>query len=162
MPRWLLSLAHVLMTHPLLVYHPPFARSRTGETSMLNVMRDILRHLKWVLVVVALAMLGYLGSYFDPRARRGAASDWAARVDGATISSQDFLQIARSQDDYYRRLLGPQYDQMKQNLKVGSQAIQTLVDRQLVLAQARALGLSATKSAISKAILENPNFKDPS
>ena len=130
---------------------------------MLNVMRDNLRHLKWVLVVVALAMLGYLGSYFDPRVKSsGPSSDWAARVDGQSIPAQEFLEIARTQDDYYRKLLGTQYEPMKKNLKLGSQAIQTLVDRQLVLTQARTLGLSATNSAISKAILENPSFKDPS
>jgi peptidyl-prolyl cis-trans isomerase D len=130
---------------------------------MLNVMRDNLRHLKWVLVIVALAMLGYLGSYFDPRAKRnGPSADWAAKVDGRTIASTEFLEIARTQDDYYRKLLGTQYEPMKKSLKVGSQAIQTLVDRQLVLAEARALGLTATKDAISKAILDNPSFKDPS
>ena len=129
---------------------------------MLNVMRDNLKHLKWVLVVVALAMLGYLGSYFDPRVKRGAASDWAARVDGRSISTQEFLQVARGQDDYYRKLLGGQYEQMKKNLKLGSLAIQSLVDRQLVLAEAKALGLSATREAISKAIVESPEFKDPS
>jgi peptidyl-prolyl cis-trans isomerase D len=151
------------MTHPALDYHPRFAHRSTGETSMLNVMRDNLRHLKWVLVVVALAMLGYLGSYFDPRVRSGAASnDWAARVDGDAISAQEFLEVARSQDDYYRRLLGTQYEPMKKNLKLGSQAIQTLVDRRLVLAEAQALGLAATKGEISKAILDNPSFKDPS
>jgi peptidyl-prolyl cis-trans isomerase D len=83
-------------------------------------------------------------------------------VDGHAISAQDFLQIARSQDDYYRKLLGGQYEPMKKNLKLGSQAIQGLVDRQLILAEARALGLKTTKEAISKAILENPEFKDPS
>jgi len=130
---------------------------------MLNVMRDNLRHLKWVLVVVALAMLGYLGSYFDPRVKSGAqSSDWAARVDGRTIPAQEFLEIARTQDDYYRKLLGTQYEPMRKSLKLGSQAIQTLVDRQLVIAQANAMGLSAPNSAISKAILANPSFKDPS
>ena len=130
---------------------------------MLNVMRDNLRHLKWVLVVVALAMLMYLGSYFDPRQRSGAvSSDWAAKVDGHTIPTQEFLQVARTQDDYYRRLLGQQYESMKKTLKLGTQSIQSLIDRRLVLAEARAMGLSATKEAISKAILENPNFKDPS
>ena len=131
---------------------------------MLNVMRDNLKHLKWVLVVVAFAMLLYLGSFFDRGGgRRGGPSvDWAARVDGQAISTQEFLQIARGQDDYYRKLLGAQYEQMKKNLKLGSQAIQSLVDRRIVLAEARALGLSATKDAISKAIVENPNFKDPS
>lgn len=130
---------------------------------MLNVMRDNLRHLKWVLVVVALAMLGYLGSYFDPRVRNaGMSADWAARVDGHAIPTQEFLQVARTQDDYYRRLLGGQYEQMKKTLRLGTQSIQSLIDRQLILAEARALGLSTTKEAISKAILENPNFKDPS
>jgi len=130
---------------------------------MLNVMRDNLRHLKWVLVVVAVAMLGYLGAYFDPRVKnRGTSSDWAARVDGTAIPTQEFLEVARTQDDYYRKLLGDQYEQMKKNLKVGSQAVQTLVDRQLVLTEARELGLSATREAISKVILENPSFKDAS
>src|SRR6185436_12570174 len=133
------------------------------ETSMLNVMRDNLRHLKWVLVVVALAMLMYLGSYFDPRQGRGAASaDWAARVDGQAISTQRFLEAARSQDDYYKQLLGTQYEPMKKSLKLGSQAIQTLVDRELVLREAHKMGLAATKTEISKAILSNPSFKDPS
>ena len=130
---------------------------------MLNVMRDNLRHLKWVLVIVAVAMLGYLGSYFDPRVKRtGPASDWAARVDGQTITTQEFIEVARSQDDYYRKLLGAQYEPMKKTLKLGSQTIQSLVDRQLVLREARALGLVPTKEAISKAILDNPSFKDPS
>ena len=130
---------------------------------MLNVMRDNLKHLKWVLVVVAFAMLLYLGSFFDPGMQRGDASaGWAARVDGKAISTQEFLQIARGQDDYYRKLLGEQYDQMKKNLRLGSQAIQSLVDRQVVLLEARALGLSTPKEAISKAILDNPDFKDPS
>ena len=147
---------------PTLDYHSDFARRSTGETSMLNVMRDNLRHLKWVLVVVALAMLLYLGSYFDPsQGTNDASSDWAARVDGRAIPAQEFLEIARTQDDYYRKLLGTQYEPMKKNLKLGSQAIQTLVDRQLVLTQARTLGLSATNGAISKSILENPSFKDP-
>jgi peptidyl-prolyl cis-trans isomerase D len=152
-----------LKGRPPLHYHAPFARGVTGDTTMLNVMRDNLRHLKWILVVVALAMLFYLGSYFDKGTRRGrVAADWAAKVDGQTISTQEFLVTARSQDDYYHRLLGSQYEQMKKSLKVGSAAIQTLVDRQLVLTEARGLGLTATKDAISKAILENPSFKDAS
>ena len=130
---------------------------------MLNHMRNNLKHLKWVLVIVALALLGYLGSYFDPRVKHGmAASDWAARVDGHPISTQEFLQIARTQDEYYRRLLGTQYEQMKKNLHLGSQTIQTLIDRHIVLGEARALGLRATKEEISKQIIESPSFKDAS
>src|SRR5262245_47288222 len=59
-------------------YHARFVEAgASGEPSMLNVMRDNLRHLKWVLIVVAVAMLGYLGAYFDPRAYRRSSRDWA-------------------------------------------------------------------------------------
>jgi peptidyl-prolyl cis-trans isomerase D len=129
---------------------------------MLNVMRDNLRHLKWVLVLVAASLLLYLGAFLDPSSGTGASTDWAARVDGKAISSQEFMEAARRQDEYYRRLLSGQYDAMKKNLRVGSMTIQSLIDRRLVIAEARELGLSATKSEISHAILENPSFKDAS
>lgn len=130
---------------------------------MLNVMRDNLKHLKWVLGVVALSMLFYLGAYFDPRSyAKGAGQDWAAKVDGEPIPTQDFILVAQRQDEYYRRLLSGQYEQMKKNLKVGSQSIRSMIDRKLVLADAKALGLSATREEISKAIIDNPSFKDAS
>ena len=38
---------------------------------------------------VALAMLGYLGSYFDPRVKGGAmSSEWAARVDARSVMTR--------------------------------------------------------------------------
>jgi peptidyl-prolyl cis-trans isomerase D len=144
-------------------YHLRFARSEPGETSMLNVMRDNLKHLKWVLGAVALSLLLYLGAYFDPRSySKATSSDWAARIDGQAISTQEFLDVARRQDEYYRRLLSGQYESMKKNLHVGTQAIQSLIDRRLVLQDARAQGLLATKDEISRAILDSPNFKDAS
>ena len=80
---------------------------------MLNVMRDNLKHLKWVLWGVAASMLLYLGAFFDWRGSAATGTDWAARIDGHVITAQEFLEVARSQDERYRSLLGPQYDQMK-------------------------------------------------
>src|SRR5580765_6241292 len=77
--------ASILSADPALDYHARFARRNFGESRMLNVMRDNLRHLKWVLVVVALAMLGYLGSYFDTRQRADTPTGWAAKIDGEAI-----------------------------------------------------------------------------
>ena len=128
---------------------------------MLNVMRDNLRHLRWVLWGVAASMLLYLGAFFDWRGAASTGGDWAARIDGQAIPAEEFLQVARSQDERYRALLGPQYEQMKKNLRLGSQSIETLVDRRLVLASARSMGLEATPEEISRSILESPEFKDP-
>ncbi|HEX4825216.1 MAG TPA: peptidyl-prolyl cis-trans isomerase [Candidatus Polarisedimenticolaceae bacterium] len=129
---------------------------------MLNVMRDNLRHLKWVLGAVALSMLFYLGAYFDPRSyNKGAAGDWAAKVDGKEITRDEFLVVARRQDENYRRMAGAQYEQIKKSLQIGSQAIQGLIDKRIVIADADKLGLRATREEISRAILEDPSFKDP-
>ena len=80
-------------------------------------MRDNLRHLKWVLVLVALALLGYLGAFLDPQESPDVPSGWAATIDDETITADEFLRVARTQDDYYARLLGGQYDQMKKSLR---------------------------------------------
>jgi peptidyl-prolyl cis-trans isomerase D len=129
---------------------------------MLNVMRDNLKHLKWVLIAVAASLLLYLGAFFDRGAgQKGSTGDWAARIDGHAISTQEFMEVARRQDEYYRRMLAGQYDAMKKNIRVGSMAIQSLIDRRLVLEDAKSMGLSATKTEISRAIIENPSFKDP-
>ena len=127
---------------------------------MLNVMRDNLRHLKWVLWGVAASMLLYLGAFFDWRGAGATGTDWAARIDGQTIPAAEFIQVAQSQDERFRSLLGPQYEQMKKSLRLGSQSIETLIDRRLVLASARSMGLTATREEISRSILESPEFKD--
>jgi peptidyl-prolyl cis-trans isomerase D len=137
-----------------------FDGSEPEIAPMLNVMRDNLRHLKWVLWGVAASMLLYLGSFFDWRGSAATGSDWAARIDGHAVPAEEFLQIARSQDERYRSLLGPQYDQMKKGLRLGSQSIDALVDRRLVLASAKALGLEATKEEVSRSILDSEEFKD--
>jgi peptidyl-prolyl cis-trans isomerase D len=128
---------------------------------MLNVMRENLKHLKWVLWIVAVSMVLYLGVYFTGSSRRGGAdADWAAKVDGQTISTREFLEVARRMDEYYRKVLGAQYDQLKPQLQLGRQVIQQLVDEQLILAEARKLGLAASPSEISRQILADPQFHD--
>lgn len=126
---------------------------------MLNVMRENLRHLKWVLWIVAASMVLYLGVYFG-RSGTGSQGDWAAEVDGTAISTREFLETARRADEYYRRLFGAQFEQFKTQLRLGSQVIQTLVDNRVMLAEARQLGLGATPDEISRHILSDPNLKD--
>src|SRR5262249_35242270 len=102
------------------------------------------------------------GAYFDPRAYRRSSRDWAARIDGETISPDELYQAARQRDEFYRRLLGQGYDSMKKSLRLGAEAMGTLIDRKLVLAEARAMGLRTTKEEVSRQILDSPMFKDAS
>ena len=132
---------------------------------MLNVMRDNLQHLKWVLVVVALAMLRYLGSYFDPRAQRGGRGVRLGRARSTAKRSRRRSSCASlaPRTTTTGGLLGEQYEQMKKSLKLGTQAIQTLDRSPARLGRgARSGPCARRKTPISKAILENPSFKDPS
>jgi len=127
---------------------------------MLNVMRQNLKSLKWVLWVVAIAMTLYLGKFFLDSGRRD-AGNWVARVNGAEIGRREFLSTARSIDANYRRILGENYEQFRQSLQIGTQAVRQLVQRKLILADARRLGLSAGEAELQDRILSDPSFKDP-
>ena len=132
---------------------------------MLNAMRENFRHLKWVLWIVAISMVLYLGYYFGGSGggrRSGADEDWAAVVDDSTIGSREFLEAARRADEYYRQVLGDQYEQVREQLQLGRQVVQSLVDRRVMLAEARSLGLAASPAEVSREILSQPTFRDES
>ncbi len=128
---------------------------------MLNVMRENLKHLKWVLWIVAISMVLYLGVYFTGDSKQGGEdADWAAKVDGRSIPTRQFLDVARRADEYYRKLFGAQYDQLRPQLQLGRQVVQQLVDEQVVLFEARKLGLEASQAEVARQIFADPQFRD--
>lgn len=129
---------------------------------MLNVFRENLKHLKWVLWIVALSMVMYLGAYFVGGDKGGTGADWVAKVEGRTISTQEFLEAARRQDEIYRKMLGQNYDQFRASLNLGTQVVQQLIDRQIMLAEARKAGIGASKEDLQSRILADPGLKDAS
>jgi len=127
---------------------------------MLNVMRENLRHLKWVLVLVAVSMVGYLGYDCRRGGAAGPSGPWAARVNGDAIAEQRFIRTARLIDQRYRQLFGDGYPDIQKQLRVGSVAVQALIDDELVLQDARRLGLAVSKEDVARAIREDPGFHD--
>lgn len=129
---------------------------------MLNVFRENLKHLKWLLWIVAASMTLYLGAYFfRSRDGDGAGSSWAARVDGEPISTTKYFESARRMDDYYRQLMGEQYERVRSQLNLGQQVIQSLVDERIQIHEARALGLEASSEEVARYIQNDPRLKDP-
>lgn len=127
---------------------------------MLNVFRENLSHLKWVLVLVALSMVLYLGYYFIDDDTTMPTEGWAAKVGDRVVSADEFLRAARRQDDFYRRLLGPQYEQLKPQIRLGDQVVQSLIDRRIALEEAAKLGLDATNEEVARRITADPTFRD--
>ncbi len=130
---------------------------------MLNVLRESFKegpYLKMVLVAVAAGLVLYLGSYFACDSPGAVAADWAARVNGREIKVRQFLGAAREMDQYYRQLFGTNYDQLRQSLQLGQQAIESLIQQEIILQDARRLGLSSAAAEVAERIRANPSFLD--
>ncbi|MFQ5668944.1 MAG: SurA N-terminal domain-containing protein [Acidobacteriota bacterium] len=127
---------------------------------MLKLMRDNLKSLSWVLaLVVAAFVFAVFADYGGHNAWLGSTSAWAARVNGQPIPVQDLYTAARNLDNYYRNLLGESYDSRKLNLKLGQQAVNQLVQEQLILDHAHSLGLKATPGEIAREIVRDPSLQ---
>jgi len=127
---------------------------------MLNTMRENLRHLKWVLWIVAISMVLSMGYYFARRDPGGPGAGWAARVNGAEVGEREFLRAARNFDLYYRQLFGDNYADLRSQLRIGSIAMQALIEERLVLQDAGRLGLKSSKAQVAEAIRNDPRFHD--
>jgi peptidyl-prolyl cis-trans isomerase D len=136
--------------------------SPRGEPNVLNVLRKSFKeqpYLKWLLVVVAASFILYLGSFFT--GTDAAESDsWAARVNDEEISTREVQNAARRLDQYYRQLLGPTYDQHREQLQINSQALQTLVEERVMRQDARRMGLHVSKADVADYIRADPNLRD--
>lgn len=131
---------------------------------MLNYMRDSLKGGSWpklVLALVAVGLVAYLGAYFSCESGPRQGGDWAASVNGAEIPTRLFLTTARNIDQRYRELFGDNYEQFKQQAQIGTQAIQSLIERELILQDAARLGLAVSEEELVERIREADELKDP-
>ena len=126
---------------------------------MLQQMREWFRYLKWVLLIIVLMFVWWA---FDPTGRSAPRREqsWAARVNGAEISIAAFQSQARRLDSTYQSILGPQYQQQRAFLRVGRQAIDGLVEAELLYQEARRQGVVASSEEVAQAITREPGLQE--
>jgi peptidyl-prolyl cis-trans isomerase D len=126
---------------------------------MLQQMRDWFRYLKWVLLVIVAMFVWWS---FDPSGRSAprTGGPWAARVNGEEISITAFQNQARRLDSTYQSLLGPQYAQQRGFLQVGRQAIDSLVEMELLYQEAARQGVVVSSGEVAEAITRDPNLQE--
>lgn len=122
---------------------------------MLNAFRDNLKSLKWVLWLVAVAMIGFLGSYFisPGNAPTGPLAE-VASVDGAKITTIEVQRRAQQIDRTNRERFGEAYEQLVQNFPPGQIALNSLIEHRLILGDAERLGLDASPEEVASFIYE--------
>lgn len=125
-------------------------------------LRDNLRHLKFVLwgVVFVFVLLVFV-DWGSGRAG-GGRSDAAVKIGNREISEQEFVEQVRRLQDLYQRQLGDNWDQFKNQVNLGEQAVQQMVERQLMLDEAEDAGLVVSEAEVRDRILSLPVFTDES
>ena len=132
---------------------------------MLNVMRSNLRHLKWILGIVAFSMVLYLGSYFDAdmllgKRRGGADKDWAAIVGKTEIPTVELQRHLGNLEEGYRQQFQGQFDAFRKALRLPQMALNDLINRTLMIEEAHRMGLTVSDVELRAAIVSHPAFRN--
>lgn len=131
---------------------------------MLKSMRDSFHHLKWILLAVVAAFvfgfvfidMGLGGGGFGGAAQN---AQFAARVNGETITYNDYFRALKNYEDMYRQMYGNQFTpEMVHAMGLPRQVLDALVDQRLLTQQADRLHLSATPEEIRRKLLSIPTF----
>lgn len=105
-------------------------------------------------IILSFALWG-IGDYFS-----GNQLETVAEVDGEIINNIEFANSYQRQLRNYQSMLGEQFSkEMADQLGVKNETLQTMINRQLMLMEAGALGLVAPDQAVLGTVQSNPMFK---
>ncbi|HEX2833269.1 MAG TPA: peptidyl-prolyl cis-trans isomerase [Thermoanaerobaculia bacterium] len=133
---------------------------------MLKVMRDSFHHLKWILIaVVAAFVFGFV--FIDMGLGGGGIGGstgdqaFAARVNGETISYNDFYRSMKRLEDMYKQAYGQQFTpEMAAQMGLSKQVLDNLIEQRLLTQEARRLNIEASPEEVRRKLLELPQFAD--
>lgn len=133
---------------------------------MLKVMRDTFQNLKWVLLaVVAAIIVGFV--FIDMGLGGGVAGGaqeprpFAARVNGETITVNDYYREIARLEGMYRQMYGQQFTpEMVQAMGLPKQVLDSLIDKRLLGQEAARLNLTASPEEVRRKLLSLPNFTE--
>ncbi len=113
--------------------------------------------IKVILGVVILAFVLYFGF----TGRGSSAGEVVAKVDGLNIRGREFMRAYREMMERYRALLGNQVpEEMLEKLDIKRMVLDGLIERTLLLVEAKNLGLKVNNQELRDAIAEFPLFQE--
>jgi len=129
---------------------------------MLLHMREWFRFLKLFLLLPIIAMFIWwaVGVWGGGMSDRREGVTWAAKVNGAEIPIATFQSYARQIEATYQSVLGEQYAQQRSLIHIGDQAINTLVDEELIHQEALRQGITASPREVAEAITRDPSLQE--
>jgi peptidyl-prolyl cis-trans isomerase D len=129
-----------------------------GSSLMLDFLRK--RKRSWIIVLLlGIIVITFIAFYGGGKYQDQGSSDIAA-VNGETISQREFAAHYQRALDRYRELLkGTLTPEMLKNLNIKANLLEELVQKKLVLQEARSLGLMATDEELANSIAQVPEFQ---
>jgi peptidyl-prolyl cis-trans isomerase D len=130
---------------------------------MLKSMRDSFHQLKWILLAVVVAFVfGFV--FIDMGLGRSVAGrqtdqNFAARVNGDTISTSEYYRALKNYEDMYRQMYGERFTtQAAEQMGIPKQVLDALIDQRLLEQEAARMHLTATPEEVRKKLLSIPTF----
>ena len=129
--------------------------------TMLDRMRRHKGWLKWSLALVVLTFVVFYIPDFFTASTGAAPSEVLAEVEGHDITVREFQRRYRAQLQAYRNAYGAQMnEQLLRQLGIEQQILQTLVDEEAMVAEARRQGISVSDVEVRQRILTLPAFQE--
>jgi peptidyl-prolyl cis-trans isomerase D len=125
---------------------------------MLRIMREHAQSwmLKGILILVAVSFISWGGYSFF----REKKVTYAAKVNGVTIEWREYSDALQNAIKQYRETLGPSFsEKMIQEFHLQDKILDGLIDKVLVLQEAKRLGLSVSDEELREAIESIPSFQ---
>jgi peptidyl-prolyl cis-trans isomerase D len=128
---------------------------------MLKVFREKFQNLKWILwfVVFVFVLLIFVDWGMGRGSSRGSMDGVAAKIGKTTITETQFVKEMRNTEQRFRSMYGDQFEQLRGQLDVPTITMQNLIDRQLLLRQADALGIEVSDKEVLEKITSFPAFQ---
>jgi len=127
---------------------------------MLKLMRDQFRNLKIILwfVVVVFVLLIFV-DWGTGRQRGRGGANVAAQVGDVLITEAQFLKELRATEERYRQIYGQQFENVRNQIDFATLTVQNLIDRELLVRQARAMGLAVSDKELLERITSLQVFR---
>ncbi len=149
---------------------PETARGSTFNNSGLRFMLDILRAntkstFTWLIVIGIVVVFAI---NFGPGSLSkggggcaGGSAAYAARVNGKAIPASEWERQYRQLYSMYRQQAGDAFTrELAEQLQLPTQALDQIVDRELVVQEARRRGLTVGKDELTRAVHAIPSFQE--
>ena len=131
---------------------------------MLKILRDNLKYLSWILWLVILVFVVFVFVDFGGGlggTNGGRSGSVAVTVGDEIVSQKEFEREYRQLESQYREALGEQWSsEMAERMQLPRQALERLIDRSLMVAEARRQGIRVADADVAGAILEIPALQD--